>query len=120
MQKENSKVIDFIAARRALRPVPTPCPAGVRGARARIYRPAGNVRQRGPAEQPWVLAFEPCADPAAGPLQHVRLSFPTREQAVRFAERRGWPYAVEAPPRPARRRPILPPGIVDEAFALGA
>lgn len=76
----------------------------------RIYRPAKTAMQSGPAGRStcWVLEYEPVAakrpDRLMGWLgsddttQQIRLQFPTREQAVAYAERKGLDYqAAEAP-----------------------
>lgn len=89
----------------AASPVPT----------ARIYRPAPSVMQSGRATaKSWVLEFEPMFAPTIDPLmgwtgsrdalQQVRLTFPTKEQAIAFAERQGWAYTVSEP-RPPKIRP---------------
>lgn len=83
------------------------------GPRARVYQPARSVMQSAPAlRRPWVLEFEPESAPFIEPLmgwtgsadtrQQVRLIFPDRESAVAFAERQGYAYTVQDPPR--RRR----------------
>lgn len=93
----------------------SPPPAPARGAVARIYRPARSAMQAGNANsRHWVLEFEPGARAEIEPLmgwtasrdvaQQVQLRFATREQAVAFADRQGWAYAV-AEPRAPRRRP---------------
>ncbi len=76
--------------------------------RARIYQPPKNAMQSGRAgTATWVLEFEP--DAASRPdslmgwiggadtLGQVRLSFPTREEAIAFVQRHGIPYDVELP-----------------------
>lgn len=78
------------------------------GLQARIYRSERGATQSGRAcERRWVLEFEPQApltiEPLMGwtssrdPLRDVRLTFPTRESAVRFAERQGYAYSVTEP-----------------------
>ena len=75
---------------------------------ARIYQPARSVMQAGRANvKRWTLEFEPQSAPFIEPLmgwtgsrdtlQQVRLTFPTQEQAVAFAERQGWAYSVSEP-----------------------
>jgi len=77
-------------------------------ARARIFQPPKPATQSGWAPtKHWVLEFEPASaqhpDPLMGwigggdPLQQVRLSFPTREAAIAYAERHGIPYDIEMP-----------------------
>ncbi len=85
-----------------------------RALQVRIYRPAHNVVQAGRADSGhWLLEFEPRSAPFIEPLmgwtgsddtlRQVRLKFPTREQAVAFAARRGWSSTV-IEPRPATPR----------------
>ncbi|MEM9169623.1 MAG: ETC complex I subunit [Pseudomonadota bacterium] len=76
---------------------------------ARIFQPAKTAMQSGKAKaRSWVLEFESEAARRIDPLMgwtsgadtragQVRLTFETREAAVRYAEERGIPYAVEAP-----------------------
>jgi hypothetical protein len=77
-----------------------------------------SVTQAGQAQsRRWVLEFEPRSRPwieplmgwtaSADTLQQVRLTFPTREAAIAFAERQGWPWRVVDPAR-TRFRPALP------------
>lgn len=86
------------------------------GRRVRIYRPARSAMQSGEAAtRLWVLEFAPETAPfidplmgwvgSADPSTQVRLSFPTREDAVEFARRQGWVPAVEEPhdAKPPRR-----------------
>ena|SRR5947209_6235777 len=76
-----------------------------RAPRAIIYRPAKSAMTSGRARtKQWVLEFEPQSAPfieplmgwtgSADPLAHVRLSFPTREAAVAYAERQGLAYEL--------------------------
>jgi hypothetical protein len=85
-----------------------PQPACMREAVACIYRPARSVMQAGQANTKcWVLEFEPRSAPfikplmgwtgSADTLQQVRLTFPTKERAVSYAERQGWPCSVREP-----------------------
>ncbi|WP_375567787.1 ETC complex I subunit [Oceaniradius stylonematis] len=73
-----------------------------------MYRPAASPMQSGRANtRRWVLEFEPQAplfiEPLMGwtgstdPWRQVRLSFPDKESAVRFAERQGYAYTVSEP-----------------------
>ncbi|HEY8161217.1 MAG: ETC complex I subunit [Methylocystis sp.] len=75
---------------------------------ARIYRQSPSVTQSGPAPaKPWRLVFDPEAARSIEPLmgwtssgdmkQQIRLCFPTKEEAVAYAEREGIPYRVENP-----------------------
>ena len=74
----------------------------------RIYRPAKTAMQSGRANtRHWVVEFEPGAPQRPDPLMgwtgsgdtrsQVRLKFPSREEAVAYAERRGLAYRVEEP-----------------------
>jgi hypothetical protein len=76
--------------------------------KARIYRPAKTAMSSGRANtRRWVLEYEPqqprSIDPLMGytssgdMLQQVRLAFPTKEDAVAFAERHDIPYRVFEP-----------------------
>lgn len=78
------------------------------GPTVRIYRPSRNVMQAGHANtKKWILEFEPQSAPWIEPLmgwtassdvlRQVRLTFPTKEQAVAFAQRQGWRYHVSTP-----------------------
>src|SRR3954469_4243522 len=87
--------------------------------RALIYRPAKSAMTSGRARtRRWVLEFEPQSAPfieplmgwtgSADPLRQVRLSFPSREAAVAFAERQGIAYEVQgvvAAPSPGAEMP---------------
>ncbi len=75
---------------------------------ARIYRPAKTAMQSGRAKtKQWVLEFEPASPKSNDPLmgwtssgdtkQQLRLQFPTREEAVAYAEARGIAYVVNEP-----------------------
>jgi hypothetical protein len=80
---------------------------------ARIFRPAKTAMQSGRAKaQDWVLEFEPASarrsDPLMGWTQttdtagQVRLSFDTREEAVRYADHHGIAFQL-VDPKPAKR-----------------
>lgn len=81
----------------------------------KIYRPSKSTTQSGLARtEKWVLEYE-LATPrhpeslmgwtASGDtLNQVRLSFETMDEAVAFAERKGWHYTV-LPPRDRKIRP---------------
>ncbi len=75
---------------------------------AKIYRPARTAMQSGAAKtKAWMLEYEPEAAHAVEPLmgwtsssdmkRQLRLSFPTREEAVAYAERHGIAYRVHEP-----------------------
>jgi hypothetical protein len=83
--------------------------------RARIFQPPKNAMQSGwAATHEWLLEFEPSLPQRPDPLmgwigggatkEQVRLSFPTREEAVAYAERSGIAYGLELPP-PRRIKP---------------
>jgi len=74
----------------------------------RIYQPAKTATQSGRARtKGWLLEYEietpRRAEPLMGwissgdTLNQVRLGFDTREEAVAFAERKGWAYSVQEP-----------------------
>ena len=81
---------------------------------ARIYRPSKTAMQSGKSHlDRWVLEFDredrPAADPLMGTnasadmLRHVRLNFPSRDEAVAYAQRNGIAYRVsEDAARPVR------------------
>jgi hypothetical protein len=75
---------------------------------ARIYMPPRNAMQSGRGRtQEWVLEFAPGEKQRLDPLMgwsgsgdtdgQVRLRFPTREDAVAYAEARDLRYEVEEP-----------------------
>ncbi|MFZ4406436.1 MAG: ETC complex I subunit [Paracraurococcus sp.] len=75
---------------------------------ARIFTPPRSAMQSGKGKtQDWVLEFEPGERQRLDPLMgwagsgdtsgQVRLRFPTREEAVAYAEANGLRYEVEEP-----------------------
>ena len=75
---------------------------------AKIFQPARSAMQSGPARhRQWVLEFVPAQARWIDPLMgwtgsgdmnsQVRLSFPTREEAVAYAERHGIAHQVFEP-----------------------
>jgi hypothetical protein len=75
-----------------------------------IEPPSRSVTQAGKArDRAWLLRFQPrglaFADPLTGwtgsddPLAHLALRFPTREAAIRYAERQGLAYQLREPGR---------------------
>ena len=81
---------------------------------ARIYKPAKTAMQSGRAKtHDWVLDYEPAEPRVVESLMgwttsgdmtsQIRLRFPTREEAVAYAERHGIPYQVQDV-HPAPRR----------------
>ena len=82
---------------------------------ARIYKPAKTAMQSGGGKtKPWVLDYEQATprvpDPLMGwssagdTLNQVHLRFPTLEEAVAFAKKRGLDYTV-IPPKQSTIRP---------------
>ena len=79
--------------------------------KARIYQPAKSATQSGRARTAlWVLEYEletqRRPEPLMGwtasgdTLNQVCLEFPTREEAIAYAQRKGWEYtAGDAPTR---------------------
>ena len=78
---------------------------------ARIYRPARNAMQSGPAgnAKNWVLEYEPVATKRADNLmgwlgsndtqQQVRLKFDSADQAIAYAKRHALDFQVQAEPK---------------------
>ena len=73
---------------------------------ARIYRPAKNAMQTGRRNsEHWLLVYDPEVPTSVEPLmgytssadmnRQIRLTFPTREQAIAYAERKGLAYRVD-------------------------
>ena len=82
--------------------------------KARIYRPAKTAMQSGQARtRKWVLEYEPEAPREVEPLMgwtssndmrsQVRMSFPTKEEAVAYAVKHGIAYQVAEPHARKRR-----------------
>ena len=82
---------------------------------ALIYSPAKTAMQSGKAKTGhWVLEFEPESRRKIDPLMgytssgdmksQVRLTFPTQEEAVAYAEKNGIAYRLEAPKESKRRQ----------------
>jgi hypothetical protein len=77
---------------------------------ARIYQPARTATQSGQGKtKEWVLEFEPEQRREIEPLMgwtssadmasQVQLTFPTKEEAIAYAERNSLPYRVFEPHR---------------------
>ena len=77
-------------------------------ARARIFQPAKTAMQSGFAKtRYWVLEFEPAEAQRPDPLMgwngsgdtrnQIQMKFPTKEEAVAYAERMGYEYDVREP-----------------------
>ena len=75
---------------------------------ARIYRPSKTAMQSGRAQtRKWLLEYEPASrrdpDPLMGwssaqdTLNQVKMRFPTLEEAVAFAQKRGLDYTIIEP-----------------------
>ncbi|MGI9387621.1 MAG: ETC complex I subunit [Methyloligellaceae bacterium] len=82
---------------------------------ARIFRPARTAMQSGQARtRAWILEFEPEARREVEPLMgwtssrdmksQIRMSFPTKEQAIAYAKKHGLAYQV-SDPHVRKRRP---------------
>ncbi len=82
---------------------------------ARIFSPAKTAMQSGKAKTGyWVLEFDPEKPRKIDPLMgyttsgdmksQIRLNFPTREEAVAYAEKNGIAYRVELPNEAKRRQ----------------
>jgi hypothetical protein len=75
--------------------------------RARIYLPPKSAMQSGRAGREWVLRYDSATPERADRLMgwigggdtqaQVELYFPTKEEAIAYAERNGIPYDVEIP-----------------------
>ena len=76
--------------------------------RARIYRQPKTAMQSGMAgTHEWMLEYEPAEAPRADPMMgwsgsadtraQLHLKFPTREEAIAFAEKNGLQYDLELP-----------------------
>lgn len=105
---------------------------GEAGPRALIYRPARSAMTSGRGgTRRWLLEFEPRSPPfieplmgwtgSTDPLAGLRLTFSSRETAMRFAERQGIACEVHAPADAARRpaavpRPSAPPPVPAHAL----
>lgn len=91
---------------------------------ARILQPARNAMQSGQAKTSWVLEFDPEEAKRIDPLMgwtgsgdmrgQVRLTFPTKEAAVAYAERNALAYRIE---EPKQRRHVIKPGGYGGNFA---
>jgi hypothetical protein len=78
---------------------------------ARIYRPARTAMQSGKAKtHEWVLEFAPASARTPDPLMgwtsstdmngQARLNFPTKEEAVAYAQRHGIAFRIFEPHAP--------------------
>jgi len=82
---------------------------------ARIYKPAKTAMQSGTARtRTWVLEFQPEARREVEPLMgwtsssdmksQIKMSFPTKEEAVDYARRNGIPFVIREP-KPRKNQP---------------
>jgi len=87
----------------------SPEPEELRLVHARVYRRSPNPMQAGRAHtSAWIVEFEPHLKPgidplmgwtsSADPLQQVRMSFSTLEEAEGYCRRQKLAYDVERPP----------------------
>lgn len=91
---------------------------------ARIYQPARNAMQSGQAKTDWVLEFAPAAKRRIDPLMgwtgsadttsQVKMTFPTKEAAIAYAEKNGIAYQVQ---EAKRRAHVIKPGGYGGNFA---
>ncbi|HEU4838161.1 MAG TPA: ETC complex I subunit [Micavibrio sp.] len=76
--------------------------------KVRIYRPSKSTMQSGRARtKTWVLEYENETPRGPEPLMgwtaagdtnnQVRLKFPTQEQAVAYAQEKGWAFTLDPP-----------------------
>ena len=86
----------------------------------KIYKPAKNAMQSGRANtDEWVLEYELQSprrpEPVMGwvasedTLNQVRIKFPTKEEAVAFAEKEGFAYTIAEP----HLRKVKPQSYID-------
>ena len=91
-----------------------------RAARAIIRKPVKNAMQSGTANtRQWVLEFAASTPREIEPLmgwtsssdtrRQVTLQFPSREDAIAYAERNGISYVIEEP----KQRPVRPKSYAD-------
>lgn len=88
--------------------------------KVRIYKPAKSAMQSGPfSGKRWVLEYETVSRRMPEPLMgwtksgdtynQVRLKFASCEEAVEYAKKHGWDYAVE----PAHKKRVKPRNYTD-------
>ena len=88
--------------------------------KVRIYKPSKTAMQSIHAKKPrWVLEYVPTSKRTPEPLMgwsssadtlgQVKLKFPTREDAVAYAEKQGWEYSVLVD----RTRKVKPRSYID-------
>ena len=91
---------------------------------ARIYQPARNAMQSGQAKTDWVLEIAPSAARRIDPLMgwtgsgdtasQVRMSFPSKDAAIAYAEKNGLAYQVQ---EAKSRAHVIKPGGYGGNFA---
>ncbi|KAG8192212.1 hypothetical protein JTE90_009972 [Oedothorax gibbosus] len=87
----------------------------VKTRRVRIFRPAKNAMQSGTFNtRKWQMEFETrerWENPLMGwassgdPLSNIAVNFSTKEEAIDFCEKNGWPCFVDEPNVPESSRP---------------
>jgi hypothetical protein len=88
--------------------------------KVKIYKPAKNAMQSGRANtQDWVLEYELQTPRRPEPLMgwvasedtlgQMRIKFPTKEEAIAFAEKEGFEYTVTEP----HLRKVKPQSYID-------
>jgi hypothetical protein len=86
----------------------------------RIFQPSKSAMQSGRAgTHQWVVVFEQESPRGADPLmgwtssrdtrEQLRLSFPTKEEAIAYCEREGLQFSIEEP----RERKVTPKAYAD-------
>jgi len=94
---------------------------------AKIYQPSRNAMQSGQARtRDWVLEFVPADAKSLDPLMgwtgtddmnaQVRLRFPTREEAIAYADRHAIAYEAS---EPKKRQHVLRQNGYGDNFATG-
>ncbi|MER8446511.1 ETC complex I subunit [Mesorhizobium sp. M1066] len=97
------------------------------GATARIYQPCRSAMTSAKPRKDWRLVFEPRTAPFIEPLMgytggrdtltQVELNFPTLEAAIRYAERQGLNFVVQAAP-PASQAKVRSQHVLEEKQAF--
>ncbi|RUX26451.1 ETC complex I subunit [Mesorhizobium sp. M7A.F.Ca.US.011.01.1.1] len=97
------------------------------GATARIYQPCRSAMTSAKPRKDWRLVFEPRTAPFIEPLMgytggrdtltQVELNFPTLEAAIRYAERQGLNYVLQAAP-PASQAKVRSQHVLEEKQAF--
>ncbi|MER9644924.1 MULTISPECIES: NADH dehydrogenase ubiquinone Fe-S protein 4 [unclassified Mesorhizobium] len=97
------------------------------GATARIYQPCRSAMTSAKPRKDWRLVFEPRTAPFIEPLMgytggrdtltQLELNFPTLEAAIRYAERQGLNYVLQAAP-PASQAKVRSQHVLEEKQAF--